>query len=375
MRLTPVDEPTGVFISLTPMMDQVSMTAQQDRISEILSIISEIAEKSTAGDFIYRGEPECYPSVSSSLYREVSHLEIAGADVEFIQEADLAEARNYTHETDDFAILTELQHFGGHTNLIDFTSDMLIALFFACDGSHAVAGRVILLKRDGEMAPHIHGPSNPVHRVLAQKSVFVRPPAGYVEPDEEIIIPAGLKFPILMFLQKHHGISTATIYNDLLGFIRSKDIHREASSYVTSAIAHGSEGTYQAAIEACGRALDVNPMMMAAYYNRGVAHRESGDLDLAIADFSHALELAPGHAVCYRQRGIAYALQGYHNMAFADFDRAIELEPENAATYYNRGVARGKQGDIDQAIADFNRAIELDSESDDYFSAGVPRTH
>lgn len=42
-------------------------------------------------------------------------------------------AKDYTHETDPFEILTELQHYGGHTNLIDFTIDNHIALF-----SHAV---------------------------------------------------------------------------------------------------------------------------------------------------------------------------------------------------------------------------------------------
>ena len=39
------------------------------------------------------------------------------------------------NESVDFEILTELQHYGGKTNLIDFTTDYLIALFFACDGS------------------------------------------------------------------------------------------------------------------------------------------------------------------------------------------------------------------------------------------------
>ena len=46
--------------------------------------------------------------------------------------------------------LTELQHYGGHTNLIDFTTDNHIALFFACDGSPDKDGRIILLERTEE---------------------------------------------------------------------------------------------------------------------------------------------------------------------------------------------------------------------------------
>ena len=52
----------------------------------------------------------------------------------------------YSAETTDFELLTEIQHYGGKTNLIDFTTDYLIALFFACDGHHDKDGRVILQK-------------------------------------------------------------------------------------------------------------------------------------------------------------------------------------------------------------------------------------
>ena len=55
---------------------------------------------------------------------------------------------NDTAETTDFEILTEIQHYGGKTNLIDFTIDYLVALFFACDGHHDKDGRVILQKAD-----------------------------------------------------------------------------------------------------------------------------------------------------------------------------------------------------------------------------------
>ena len=75
-------------------------------------------------------------------------------------------------------------------------------------------------------------PQNPRHRIIAQKSVFIRPPAGFVKPNvkpnDVITIPAHLKQPILSYVQKHHGISTDTIYNDLHGFIRNQDIHQIA---------------------------------------------------------------------------------------------------------------------------------------------------
>ena len=80
-----------------------------------------------------------------------------------------------TDETIDFEILTEIQHYGGKTNLIDFTTDYLIALFFACDGHHEKKGRIIL-QRTEKIQDIIERPRNPRHRIIAQKSVFVRPP-------------------------------------------------------------------------------------------------------------------------------------------------------------------------------------------------------
>ena len=201
---------------------------QNDTLSEVLEIIREIAEKSDGGEYIYRGEPdECFEKVSLSLYRQYTDIETKHFDIEIVQKEILNEAKEYTHETDEFEILTELQHFGGKTNLIDFTTDYLIALFFACDGSHDKNGRMILQKRE-PVEKHINRPRNPRNRVIAQKSLFVRPPQGYLEPDDVIPIPKHLKQPILEHLRKYHGLSTETIYNDLHGFIIHQKIHQSA---------------------------------------------------------------------------------------------------------------------------------------------------
>ena len=149
----------------------------------------------------------------------------------------MEEARRFTFESDELAILTYLQHYAGKTNLIDFTADYLIALFFACDGKHTQDGRVIFLEGDGNMQPHIHGPRSPVNRVIAQKSVFVRPPSGYIEvdPDDIVIIPNYLKLPILNYLRKAHGIFAETVYNDLHGFIRYLFATRKSTRTLLSA--------------------------------------------------------------------------------------------------------------------------------------------
>ena len=226
------------------------MNIQETQLNRILEIIGRIAETTADGDFIYRGEPEHYEQVSSSLWRECQkEIETEEFDIEAIQERMLELAKGYTHEEDNFEILTELQHYGGHTNLIDFTTDNHIALFFACDGSLGKPGRIILLERSEEINKkyQIKEPRNPQNRIIAQKSVFVRPPNGYLDPKQYnvIDIPGLLKEPILDHLQKQHGISTRNVYNDLHGFIRDQNTHLKECIEVYNAETEPKKDVFQ----------------------------------------------------------------------------------------------------------------------------------
>ena len=175
---------------------------------------------------MYRGEPECYERVSSSLYREYSDIEAEYFDVKVVQEEMLQEAKRFIRETNEDVILEQLQHFGYPTNQIDFTKDYLIALFFACDGQPEKDGRVTLLSKTGR--DDLKEPKTPENRVIAQKSVFVRPPDGFVEPSDTVVIPQELKEPILAYLDRFHGVNEAALFNDLHGFIKYHRVHESA---------------------------------------------------------------------------------------------------------------------------------------------------
>ena len=219
-------------------------------LSEIKEKINEIEEKSADGDFIYRGEPKCFEEVSSSLWRqfkkmsEEEQFDVEIVDIDDVQDGILNDAENYARGTNaGFEMMAQLQHFGGKTNLIDFTTDYLKALFFACDNLPNESGRLILLQQTEETTAkyQIEEPLlNPPHRVIAQKSTFVRPPKGYIESEEYDIIdiPEFLKQFMLDHLQKYHGISAATLYNDLHGFIINQDRHERAYMEYYRGITH-----------------------------------------------------------------------------------------------------------------------------------------
>ena len=348
----------------------------ESELDEVLRKINELALKSVRANYIYRGETQLYDKVSSSLYREYQGIVSGTLNIEVLQQADLEEAKRYTQETDDFAILTELQHYGGKTNLIDFTADYLIALFFACDGDYSRDGRVVLLERSGDMEEHIYGPSQPASRVLAQKSVFVQPPDGYVEPDDTVVVPHSLKPAMLDYLQKGHGISTETVYNDLHGFIRSKAIHREAFDHLTTALAHQNNKEYQSAIEFLCKALNLNPRMSAALYVRGRAYIATQEFDSAIEDFNRVVELNSDHLGAYYDRGIAYNEKGDFDHAIEDYGKVIELDSDFHTAYVSRGISYDSKGDFDRAILEFNKALELNPNyTNAYNCRGIAYAH
>ena len=213
-------------------------------LSAVLELIREIAEKSANGNYLYRGEPRRHRKVSSSLWRVCKKkMRTEDFDIRDIEAPILEEARKFTSEKEEIEIWAELQHYGGHTNLIDFTTDSHVALFFACDRFLNKPGRVILLGESAQNENRVEkNPEHPRHRIIAQKSVFIHPPMGLVEPDDVITIPAHLKSAILSYLDKQHGISTETIYNDLHGFIRNQDIYQTACIEVYMGLPHEQKG-------------------------------------------------------------------------------------------------------------------------------------
>lgn len=203
-------------------------------------ILKKLKEKSDSGEYLYRGEPEhymdhpFYGKVSSNLYRvfledKEFDVEDEQFDIEVVQREMLEIAKPFIRKTySEIECLAEVQHYGGKTNLIDFSEDYLIALYMACNSSLDKNGRVIT-QRIELMDSYIKNPYEPMNRVIAQKSVFVRHPDGFIQPnDEDVInIPAVLKIPMQEHLKKAHGIYTESVYNDIHGFIRHQSLKLE----------------------------------------------------------------------------------------------------------------------------------------------------
>ena len=199
----------------------------QNEPNTVDDILRKIEAKADTGEYLFRGESKHFETVSSNLYRVfLEHkdfdVEAEQFDIEMVQKRMLEDAKKYLRRTGtDCDLLVEIQHYGGKTNLIDFTTDCFVALFFACEQSASENGRIIC-QRKKLLSPIIKEPPKPINRAVAQSSVFVRPPDGFIRLDDNdvINIPSKIKLPMLEYLQEVHDISTETIYNDIHGFIR-----------------------------------------------------------------------------------------------------------------------------------------------------------
>ncbi|WP_292708578.1 FRG domain-containing protein [Microbacterium sp. 67-17] len=102
---------------------------------EVMAAIGSIGVYSTGQHFAWRGMSSADYDLSSSLHRQV------GGDEEQLRTAEieiLGRARKWglgvesTGYVDDLQLLSDLQHYGIATRLIDFTSNPMTALWFAC---------------------------------------------------------------------------------------------------------------------------------------------------------------------------------------------------------------------------------------------------
>ena len=288
----------------------------------------------------------------------------------------------------DFELLAELQHNGAATCLIDFTSNALVALWFACREEAGKAGKVVAMATDNlddfsdisyeDLEKSIKEflnqgklwkwkPSGFNNRIVAQGSFFVFG-EGKIEERryEEIRINRNSKQKIREELKEKFGISEESLFSDFTGFALSNAYDKPYNDYTAEdyfylGVMFQGQGNLEKAIDAYDQAIELDRQYITAYYNRGHAKYYSGDFSEAINNFDQAIDLNPQYVEAYNMRGLARHHSGDYENAIADHSKALGLDPQNAFAYKNRGLAKQALGEYAEAIADFDQGIVLDS--------------
>lgn len=351
--------------------------SKNDPVLDKINEIRKIVEKEPIGTYIYRGEPEHFTDVSSNLYRfcRDNKLPIGRfTGIKNLLEHSLRKFKRFTDEREEIEFADMIQHYGGLTDRIDFTSDYLIALFFACYGSPDSNGRIVVLDQNKirfsrekgyyEIRP-LQASNN---RVISQKSIFVIPSEGFIDPEQDgilvINIPKGLKRDMLGFLQKHHGISVETIYGDFAGIIRLQHTHLEATSYYLQGNTCILENKHDLAIKKFNTAIKRNPYYAAAFQGRGIAHAYKEEYQPAIENLDEAIEISQYNVEAHLSRGNVYAKIDDYKKATTDLEKASdELIAKDGQVsyriYLSLGNAYAKIKEYDKAIKIFNHATHI----------------
>ena len=372
-------------------MSTQTPSATENALDRIYELIRKIVKKSGHGNCIYRGEPEHYDKVSSALYRP-SPLEFDSGkyDLKRLNWSNLKNARNHIQDQKkgNFELLTELQNYGDDTNLIDFTTDFHIALFFACNGFHDKDGRVIVLPRtkDIDKKYRVKQPLEPVNRVTAQKSIFTQPQNGFIDPNDfnTVTVPANLKQWILIYLRNFQNISTQSIFNDLHGFLRNKELRQSREAYLPLVLAEINleyiadknppaedevqKDGWRDMITGYTRRLEYSPYEAQCYVEQGKYYLYFSDFDCTIEVCSKAILLQPDHYKAYLYRSTAFLFKKQYTDAIEDVDYLIQNDLQNPMSYIIRGVAFLHQQEWEKAKLDFETSIEIDKKMDKFLT-------
>lgn len=113
------------------------------------------------------------------------------------------------------------------------------------------------------------------------------------------------------------------------------------------------------AIEAFGRAADLDSGSVAAWTGGGIAWLRAGETDSALARLSHALKLDDTYTPACLNLGICLAAQGNMAEALDSLTKALELNPRDPLVHYYIGQLHLKDANHGLATEAYRSALEI----------------
>jgi protein O-mannosyl-transferase len=120
------------------------------------------------------------------------------------------------------------------------------------------------------------------------------------------------------------------------------------------------------AVDACARALAIDPARADARVNYATALLALGRAREAKTEFDVALSRRPASAPALVNRGLACMMLGQPDEAMSSYRRALEIDPNYAEAYNVIGVALARAGRREEALAHFERAVRLAPDNGEY---------
>ena len=320
--------------------------------------------------FVYRGMPKACWGVESSASRRIRHPQKTLPPLPVLQsyiERLLQNARERRFQEYDgkdltnLQLLAELQHYGAATCLIDFTSNALIALWFACrDEGRQIPGRVVAMAdTPGRFSPEDPTdlpkdsvnflsedklwkwkPIHPSIRIATQQSVFVFGPGKIDKKDyESIEIDGGSKGKIREELARRFDIVEQHLFRDFTGFVTSH-AHDSPYPYIPAdyfslGLAAEHQEFYEEAEDFYSRALELDPQYTDAGKNRETVEKHLAQVKARQEDVKEVSTLAEAllEELITFDNKFGAALKGLTNKEFGAALKGLKSNKDFAAMF------------------------------------------
>ena len=321
----------------------------------------------------------------------------------------------------DLQILAKLQHFGAATGLLDFTWNLLVALWFSSQ-DQTCDGKLFIVKTDNTIDMALvpsdeekqdvktifsHMDSSPrllyweptlsgdaMSRILRQRSVFII--GRFLIPEDtevikEIEVAKKDKDLLLKDLERL-DISELSLFQDIYGFSEAnsagsslQQIHdlemHDSKDYLVQGNQFYQWGDYLWAINAYSTCIELEPDVCETYFLRGNAKAASGDHREAIKDYSEAIdhkdrpflnidyqntEFNPILFMVYYNRGNSKAALKDYEGALQDYNdvQSDQLGAQHSCVYFNRANTYVDLGKFEEAVEDYDKAIQFETRQD-----------
>ena len=143
--------------------------------------------------------------------------------------------------------------------------------------------------------------------------------------------------------------------------------YRAYQALVREASAAIERAQYEAAVEACTKAIALSPFTASHYFYRGLARYRQGRHEEALGDFDRALALDPRLASAYLYRGLCRVARGEYGPALQDYTAALGLNQDDATAHNDLAwlyatASDGRFRDPAKALEHARKAAQLSKE-------------
>ena len=123
-------------------------------------------------------------------------------------------------------------------------------------------------------------------------------------------------------------------------------------------------GRYAEALEACRRAIEIDPTLALAWSLQGIALCRARRFEEGLKSHQRAIELQPDDALIWNNAAGSLRQLGRTHEALHYYDRALALAESAIAPLFGKGQTLSDMGHFDEAIACFDAALARGSSPD-----------